>query len=136
MIEPSREFPETDLAPRVLGVQVTPQAGKDSVKGRLVVIGSPLVATDEFARSVPENLAFALNAVDWLAQDEALISIRSVDRRPPALAFTSDAAREGVKYFNMIGVPALVALAGLMHLASRRRKTREPYRPLAGLEAA
>jgi ABC-type uncharacterized transport system involved in gliding motility auxiliary subunit len=72
----------------------------------------------------------ALNAVDWLAQDEALISIRAKDRRPPQLVFTSNATRQGVKYANVVGIPLLVALAGLIRLTRRRRKTREPYRPL------
>jgi hypothetical protein len=72
--------------------------------------------------------------VDWLAQDEALIAIRAKDRRPPQLLFTSSLAREGVKYVNVIGIPLLVAAAGLVRLARRRRKTREPYRPLIPAE--
>jgi ABC-type uncharacterized transport system involved in gliding motility auxiliary subunit len=75
-----------------------------------------------------------VNAIDWLAQDESLIAIRAKDRRPPQLVFTSNLGREGVKYVNVIGIPLLVALAGVIRLARRRRKTREPYRPLAAAE--
>jgi hypothetical protein len=32
-----------------------------------------------------------------------------------------------VKYVNMIGVPALIALYGLIRLARRRGKTRDAY---------
>jgi ABC-type uncharacterized transport system involved in gliding motility auxiliary subunit len=67
--------------------------------------------------------------VDWLAQDDALMAIRSKDRRPPPLVYSSASVREGVKYVNVIGVPALVALYGLVRLLRRRRKTRESYRP-------
>ena len=77
-----------------------------------------------------ENLSFSLNAVDWLAQDEELIAIRSKDRRPPALLFESSALREGVKYANVAGLPLLVAVLGIIRLVRRRRRTREPYRPL------
>ena len=48
--------------------------------------------------------------MDWLAQDEELIAIRSKDRRPPPLLFTSAPLREGVKYANLAGLPLLVAV--------------------------
>ncbi len=137
MVDPSRDFPQTDLKPRLLGVQVVARkAAPDSASaGRAIVIGDSDFAGDRSARGAPENLAVALNAVDWLAQDEALIGIRAKDRRPPPLVFTSNAVRQGVKYSNLIGVPLLVALLGLIRLTRRRRKTREPYRPLVPSQA-
>jgi ABC-type uncharacterized transport system involved in gliding motility auxiliary subunit/ABC-type transport system involved in multi-copper enzyme maturation permease subunit len=136
MIDPNRDFPQTDLNVRLLAVQA--EAKKDprgrGSAGRVVVIGDATFASDRSARGAPENLAVAANAVDWLAQDEALISIRAKDRRPPPLVFTSNLAREGVKYVNVIGIPLLVAAAGLVRLARRRRRTREPYRPFLPAE--
>ena len=131
-IDPGRDFPQTDLKPRLLAVQVTAKkaAGDTAGAGRVIVIGDQEFAGDRRARGAPENLALALNAIDWLAQDEALIGIRAKDRRPPALVFTSNTARQGVKYANVIGVPLLVALGGVLWLSRRRRKSREPYRPL------
>jgi ABC-2 type transport system permease protein len=130
-IAPAQDFPQTDLAPRLLGVAVSPaDSGSVPRRGRIAVVGSLEFTTDRFVRTAPENLAFALNAVDWLAQDEALIAIRSKDRRPPPLLFSSAAARESVKYANLIGLPLLVAGAGVVRLIRRRRRTREPYRPL------
>jgi ABC-type uncharacterized transport system involved in gliding motility auxiliary subunit len=133
MIDPaSATFPQTNLAPRLLAVQVAPRSPADTAtRGRAIVVGDAMFATDQFTQHAPDNLAFVLNAVDWLAQDEALISIRSKDRSPPALTFASPALREGVKYANVIGVPLLVAVFGLVHLARRRRKTREGYEALA-----
>jgi hypothetical protein len=54
------------------------------------------------------------------------------------LVFESAAQREAAKYTNLIGIPLLVALVGIVHLARRRRRTRDPYRPLvpAGEAAA
>ncbi len=132
-IEPSQDFPQTGLGRRLLAVVVTPSSqGATGGKphGRVVVVGSLEFATDRFVRTAPENLAFALNAIDWLAQDESLIAIRSKDRRPPSIVFTSAARREGAKYANFIGVPLIVALTGLIRLARRRRRTRESYQPL------
>jgi ABC-type uncharacterized transport system involved in gliding motility auxiliary subunit len=131
-IAPTQDFPQADLKPRLLAVMVNPEPAGDGGKarGRLVVVGSLDFATDRFVRTAPENLAFTLNAVDWLAQDEELISIRSKDRRPPPLLFESPALREGVKYANVVGLPLLVGVLGVIRLLRRRRRTREPYRPL------
>jgi ABC-type uncharacterized transport system involved in gliding motility auxiliary subunit/ABC-type transport system involved in multi-copper enzyme maturation permease subunit len=126
-IDPSRDFDRSKLGRQVVAVAVTP---KDSSRGRAVVVGSTDFATDRFVQNAPENLALALNAIDWLAQDVALISIRSKDRRPVPLVFTTAVEREGAKYANLIGLPVLVALFGVTHLVRRRRRTREPYRPL------
>ena len=134
-LDPQREFSQDSLASRVLAVQVNPAAhaqfGDSTLaRGRLIVVGNDEFASDRHVRSAPENALFVLNAVDWLAQDEALIAIRSKDRRPPSLAM-SDGRRATVKYGNLIGVPLLVALAGLGRLVQRRRLMRQTYLPAA-----
>ncbi len=130
-IAPTQDFPQNGLAPRLLGVTLTPTDSAGATRpGRVVVVGSLDFTSDRFVRTAPENLALTLNAVDWLAQDEALIAIRSKDRRPPPLLFSSSVTREVVKYGNLVGLPLLVAAAGLVRLVRRRRRTREPYRPL------
>ena len=50
--------------------------------------------------------------------------------------FKSAVERDVAKYANLIGLPLMVALVGVAHLARRRRRTRDPYRPLvpAGAE--
>jgi ABC-type uncharacterized transport system involved in gliding motility auxiliary subunit/ABC-type transport system involved in multi-copper enzyme maturation permease subunit len=125
-IDPRSEFPRTKLGRQLLGVMSSAKGGK----GRAVVIGSSDFATDRFVQAAPENLALVLNAVDWLAQDEELIAIRSKDRQPVPLVFKTAVARDTAKYANIIGLPLLVALAGVIHLLRRRRRTRDPYRPL------
>jgi hypothetical protein len=44
--------------------------------------------------------------------------------------FATTAARETAKYGNLIGVPVLVVLVGLIRLTRRRRKTRRVYQPM------
>lgn len=130
LLSPQQDFARTNTASRLLAVQVQPKTG-----GRLVVVGNGDFAGDHFAQNSPENVNFALNAVDWLAQDEALISIRSKDRSPPPLSFSSPTLRGLVKYGNVVGMPLLVALFGALRLARRRARTRQPYRPLAASAA-
>lgn len=131
-IDPAREYPQDSLAPHLLAVQVAPASAHDAAaRGRVIVVGDADFVTDHVASNAPDNLVFALNAVDWLSQDEGLIAIRSKDLNPPPLAFSSATTRDGVKYANMAGIPILLVLAGVLHLERRRRRTRMPYRRLA-----
>src|SRR5262249_49375122 len=114
-IDPSRDFPHTNLGRQVGAAVAAPKGRRRAVGG-----GSAELATDRFVQNAPENLALALNSIDWLAQDEELIAIRSKDRRPVPLVFKTAFEREGAKYANLVGLPVLVALAGLVHLARRR----------------
>ncbi|MGH7620475.1 MAG: GldG family protein, partial [Gemmatimonadaceae bacterium] len=129
-IEPTRDFPQTGLSPRLVAVQVAPAASsKDTTAhGRVIVVASSEMARSGFADRVQQNASFVLNAIDWLAQDESLISIRAKNTQPPALAFPTEGLREAVKYANMIGVPAFVALFGLIHLTRRRNRSRDAQR--------
>lgn len=146
-LSPGRDFSRDSLRPRLVAALVNPLARatvpgarRDSARatprGRVVLVGSADFASDRFARNSPENLVFVQNAVDWLAQDEALIAIRSKHRAPPPLVFASATERDAVKYGNVIGVPVLLIVAGSVRLARRRRITRQTYRPLAAGEAA
>jgi ABC-type uncharacterized transport system involved in gliding motility auxiliary subunit/ABC-type transport system involved in multi-copper enzyme maturation permease subunit len=131
-LNPVRQFPPVDLKPRVLGVAVMPGDSGAGPKGRIVLVGNMEFATDRYASSATENAVFALNAIDWLSQDESLISIRSRDRRPPRLLFTSSTLQQGVKYANVALLPVLVAVLGIMHLVRRRRRALTPWLPLSG----
>jgi ABC-type uncharacterized transport system involved in gliding motility auxiliary subunit len=130
LLDPQQQFPADSLAPRLLGVVVNPLAAGDALplRGRVVLVGNDDFATDRHAGSAPENVALALNAVDWLAQDEALITIRAKDRRPPALVM-GEGRRNAVRYANVVGIPVLVALAGLLRLVGRRRIMRRSWEP-------
>src|SRR5690606_8914794 len=91
----------SELGPQIMAVAVEPRAaeadgevaGASERRGRLVVIGDVDFLQDRFVQSNPQNLAFAANAVDWLAQDEALIAIRAKNRTPPPLVFETDFTR-------------------------------------------
>jgi ABC-type uncharacterized transport system involved in gliding motility auxiliary subunit/ABC-type transport system involved in multi-copper enzyme maturation permease subunit len=133
-LEPRREFRRDSLAPRLIAVLVNPLAA-DTVavpRGRVVVAGSAEIARDRFLNGSPENKAFVLNAVDWLAQDEGLIAIRAKDRSPPQLAFTSGVARGIATYGNILGIPALLMVAGALRLWSRRRLAGRAFVPAGG----
>lgn len=113
---------EEDLDTRVVAVAL--EAADEDVdgEGRIVLVADATLAEAEFIRLNPQNLTFLANAIDWLTQDESLIRIRSKDRTPPGLVFTSDATRSLLKWGNLVGVPALFAIVGLIRATGRRRR--------------
>jgi ABC-type uncharacterized transport system involved in gliding motility auxiliary subunit/ABC-type transport system involved in multi-copper enzyme maturation permease subunit len=136
MIDPQRtDFPPVANRPLLTAVQVNPTASSvDSApSGRLVVVGNPDFASDKWAGSARQNVAFALNAVDWLAQEEGLIAIRAKDRSPPTLVFEGERTADLIHYGNLIGVPFLLSLFGAFRLLRRKRLTRRSY--VAGTES-
>ncbi len=129
-VDPRRQLSGDSLAPRLLAALVNPAAadGESELKGRLVVVGNTEFASDQFAESFRTGLLFVLNAVDWLAQDQALISIRSKERRPPPLVFESRTTRDVVRWGNVMGVPLLLIVFASGWLFRRRQRARRVYR--------
>jgi len=128
-LSPQRDFPRDSLRARLLAVQVDPDAADSGAAslGRAVVVGNSDFATDRNAQMAPEGLVFALNAVDWLAQDDALIRIRAKDRQPPPLVFESRATQDFVKWANIGGVPLLLVLYAAARLWRRRQRAQGTY---------
>jgi len=91
-------------------------------EGRMIVVGDVDFLQEQFLQSNPQNLVFTLNSIDWLAQDETLIGIRSKLRTPPVMAFTSDFQRSALKWGNLLGVPLLFVAVGITRVAGRRRR--------------
>src|SRR3989449_4092464 len=75
-LTPAREFPRDSLARRLMAVQVNPLARDTAppLRGPLVVLGSAAFPSDPYARNSPPKVVFALNPVDWLPPDDALIT--------------------------------------------------------------
>ena len=121
---------EADLRVEVVAAAVdfsTPGEGGDEDDGiertgRMVVVADGDFLDAQFVRSSRQNLLFAANSIDWLAQDEALISIRSKDRTPPPLALESDFAKNALKWGNLAGIPLFFCLAGVLRVTGRRAR--------------
>lgn len=96
--------------------------------GRIVAVGDAQFLEDNFAQSSPQNLAFAANAVDWLAQDEALIGIRSKNRQPPALVFESEVGQGVLKWGSLLGVPLAFILFGFARVTGRGARAERRWR--------
>ena len=113
-------FEPEELGVRIVSAAVLPE-GSDT-RGRMIVVGDVSFTEPNYMQSNPGNLVFLANAIDWLAQDESLIGIRSKNRTPPSLVFESDGARNLLKWGNLVGVPLLFILLGFARVTGRRRR--------------
>ena len=126
---------EADLGVEVVAAAVDfsiPAEGSDGENGlegggRMVVVADVDFLDAQFVRSSRQNLLFAANSVDWLAQDEALISIRSKDRTPPPLVLESDFAKNALKWGNLAGIPLFFCLAGALRVTGRRARAQRRW---------
>ena len=134
------ELSQTELRPRNLAVSIT---GRRCPPLRAVCEIDPenvfrlIVATDsdfiseQYAGGAqpryPEHIFLGLNWIDWLAQEDALAQIRGKGERFRPLVFSSDLHKNIVQYGNIIGVPALIILIGLVRFFLRRNTTRKVY---------
>lgn len=144
-LEPVQEF-TTDLlglrfndGPQVLGATVEGEfpsffAGQPlpegaSPEGRLdsgshtslAVVADGDFVQDSYIQQ-GDNLALVQNTVDWLSQDEGLIAIRSKTISAGPLQELSPAARKWVKWVNILAVPGLFILFGVVRWLGRRRR--------------
>ncbi len=112
-----------ELAARAVGRE----AFSGPPRGRVVVVSDSDFLRNEFVRGSPAGARFALNAIDWLTQTNALLDIRSKQPTPRPLVFESNFEMQAVKYLNLIGVPLAFVLFGVFRLLRRRRLTRRTY---------
>ena len=89
-----------------------------SRKTRLVVIGDSDFASNAFVGSLGNGLLF-LNAINWLAEEEAIISIPPKQFGPRSVVMTGPQMRF-VFYSSILFLPLLVALIGLIVWWQRR----------------
>lgn len=96
---------------------------KDEIQnGRIIVIGDSRFIEDGILRQYPDNAAFFQNALDAVAMDEGLISIRSraaISR--PLKSDISEGTKSAIKFLNIFGVSALLVIFGVVRWILRRK---------------
>lgn len=80
-------------------------------KGRLVVVGNSEFASNAYAGQVAGNRDFFVNSINWLAEDEDLISIRAIPNESPPIMLTNQ-TQGLLLYATVIFIPLAVLLAG------------------------
>ncbi|HNN93381.1 MAG TPA: GldG family protein [Pseudomonadota bacterium] len=101
---------------------VDPMVSESPATARLVVIGDSEFISDQYVnlglrsglQLYVANLAYALNIVDWLAQDEALAQVRNKGMQSRPLDQVKEGTVTLIKAGNIIGLPLLLLLIGLI----------------------
>ncbi len=88
----------------------TPTTDEKKPKGRLVVAGNVEFASNALFGGVQGNRNFFVNSVNWLAEDEDLISIKA-EAAPPPIVLTNR-SQVLVFYTSVVFVPMAVLILG------------------------
>ena len=88
---------------------------------QILVVPNSRFIEDNFINQ-PGNAAFFLNAVDWFTWGEDLIGIRSRNISDRPLPVLTERRKTAIKFANIMAVPILVALFGVIRFYIRKRK--------------
>ncbi len=103
--------PKNKKGPLTIAAAGTYNTGKENSQGRFVVVGSSSWAANRFINFNGNN-DLALNAVNWLASDEDLISIRPKQREDRRITMTR-AQLNLVRVTSQFILPLVVVMAGV-----------------------
>lgn len=110
--------PKNLKGPLLLAAAGTYNTGKENSQGRFVAVGSSTWLGNSFI-SFNGNSDLALNAINWLASDEDLISIRPKEREDRRITMTR-AQVNWVQTISVFLMPLLVIVAGVFVWWNRR----------------
>lgn len=111
--------PGQTLGPIGLAMALTIDHGDDVGPSRLVVVGDSDFIANELASAPLLNADLFLNMVNWVAQDEDLISIRP--REPQERAVTmNEQQRQNVFFLSLFIIPGVVIVTGVSAWWGRR----------------
>ena len=89
-----------------------------STSARVLVASGYMFVLDDFLSR--GNEALVLNMVDWLAQDDGLLAVRTRGlNAAPLDDKLSDGSRAAAKYLNIVGLPLLLVGFGLVRWRMR-----------------
>jgi ABC-type uncharacterized transport system involved in gliding motility auxiliary subunit len=103
--------PKNTKGPMTIAAAGSYTTGKENSQGRFVVVGSSSWATNGFL-AFNGNRDLALNAINWLASDEDLISIRPKDPEDRRITLTQ-AQFNLIRICSQFLIPLLVVAAGI-----------------------
>jgi ABC-type uncharacterized transport system involved in gliding motility auxiliary subunit len=109
----SAPVPDAPEAPNEQGQDAPPRP-----ETRVVVFGDSDFAANAWL-GIPGNRDLFLNSINWLAQQENLISIRPKDPKDTRMTLTADQQRR-IFWITVIIIPGLILLAGVQTWWRRR----------------
>lgn len=106
------------VAPVDAAADAAAPAGAKKAESRLVVVGDSDFASN-YAVAIQGNKDLFLNMVNWLAQQENLISIRPTQASDRRIMMTAS-QQTGLFWFSLLFIPAAILGAGVYNWSRRR----------------
>jgi len=91
--------------------------------GELMVVSDSKFLSDESGMSVPDNQTFILNAVDYLAGDDDLISLRSREITNRPLEELEDGTKKNWKFANLFLPSIFIIGFGFIRMRKEKQKS-------------
>ncbi len=130
------EITPANLVQSLVAVAVAEKVSGDADAYRIVVVGDSGWLDNAIISRSQENVALALNLVDWLAQEDRLASVRSKVVSSRDLLYSSPTHENAARWINIAGVPLFFILFGAIRSIRRRRFGFTLYGQTAGGRAA
>lgn len=130
-LEPKREWRSDEIqfgGPYWVMMQMIPMK---SQAGKLIVVGTSAMLWEQFLTGV--NQLFAVNLIDSITAEPDILAMRARPVLDPSINHQlSETTRDFVKYLNIIGVPMLLVLYGIirwrLRAAARARYAARPMK--------
>ncbi len=88
--------------------------------GRMVVFGDSDFASNNYVKMQGGNMDLFMNSINWLAEEEDLMSIRAKNPEDRRLELTSKQTKFFL-YFSIIILPAIVVISGIAVFIRRKK---------------
>ncbi len=118
-----------ELGEQLLAVAIrwTPSKGNKKTS-RMIVMGDSDFLNDQITTNAIENISFAINAIDWLAQEDMIAGIKAKGLRQRRLYFTSPVQMSMIKFGNYGFIVLVILVSAIVRLLRRRAMMRRVYR--------
>ncbi len=122
-IDPNQKFDSSDLGVKNLAVLVKSQ---DNDKYRFIVVGDSDFISDSIGSE--ENIAFGMDMVSYLAQEDSLAGIKIKQSVSRPLMFENGKQILFVRYGNIAGAVLLIIFTGAFIIGRRRKLAKKTYK--------
>ncbi|MCA0446850.1 MAG: GldG family protein [Bacteroidetes bacterium] len=122
VLDPFQEWAEPTFIEKNLSIAVTVEGkfGKNAKNGRLFLMTDGEVVNDDFIQN-GASIPFFMNVLYFISDDKGLLAIPSKKDFMVPLPEMAPAAKQSVKYTNLILPPVLILIWGIVRWRNRKR---------------
>ena len=126
-LNPEQRFVSNNLSTKTMIVSIKRDKTETNNGIRMITAGNSGFLSDNLLQDTPNNLAFGMEAISFLAQEDSLANIQLKQRTQPKLQFENNNQVTKVKYGNIAFIVLLPIGFGLYRLLKRRQLRKYTY---------